>query len=107
MNKSYCQSIDTPITDDGVNTLEDILSEEVNPFSDTFTKDTISLALKCLNKREYKVITEFYGLNGIEERPIKDIAKEMNLGDERIRQIRKGAIKKLEKKFGKTLKTLL
>ena len=35
------------------------------------------------------------------------IAKEMNLGDERIRQIRKGAIKKLERRCGKTLKTLL
>jgi DNA-directed RNA polymerase sigma subunit (sigma70/sigma32) len=31
----------------------------------------------------------------------------MNLGDERIRQLRKGAIKKLERRCGKTLKTLL
>ena len=38
---------------------------------------------------------------------IAEIAKEMNLGDERIRQIRKGAIKKLNKRCGKVLKTLL
>ena len=31
----------------------------------------------------------------------------MGLGDERIRQIRKGAVKKLEKRCGKTLTTLL
>lgn len=107
MDKSYCQSIDTPITDDGKTTVEDTLTEETKPFTDTFTKDSISIALKTLNSREYKVISEFYGLEGNVEKSIKDIAKEMNLGDERIRQIRKGAIKKLEKRCGKTLKTLL
>lgn len=107
MDKSYCQSIDTPITEDGKTTVEDTLTDEIKPFTDTFTKDTISNVLKILNPREYKVITEFYGLDGYTEKSIKDIAKEMNLGDERIRQIRKGAIKKLEKRCGKTLKTLL
>lgn len=107
LNKSYCQSIDTPVTDDGKTTIENILMEEIKPFSDSFTKESISLALKTLNQREYKVITEFYGLDGQLERPIKDIAKEMGLGDERVRQLRKGAIKKLSKRCGKTLKTLL
>ena len=107
IDKSYCQSIDSPITDDGKTTVEDILTEEISPFVDIFTKDTIKDVLKVLNPREYKVITEFYGLDGQTEKSIKEIAKEMNLGDERIRQIRKGAIKKLEKRCGKTLKTLL
>ena len=107
INKSYCQSIDTPITDDGKTTVENTLVEDPTPFTDTFTKDAIHNALKTLNPREYKVVTEFYGLDGYSERTIKDIAKELNLGDERIRQIRKGAIKKLEKKCGKILKTLL
>lgn len=107
MDKSYCQSIDSPITDDGKTTVEDTLTEEINPFTDAFTKETIKNVLKILNPREYKVITEYYGLNGVLEKSIKEIAKEMNLGDERVRQIRKGAIKKLEKRCGKTLKTLL
>jgi len=107
LNKSYCQSIDTPITDDGKTTIENTLVEEIKPFSDAFTKESISSALKILNPREYKVITEFYGLDGQLERPIKDIAKEMGLGDERVRQLRKGAIKKLSKRCGKTLETLL
>lgn len=107
LNKSYCQSIDTPITEDGKTTIENTLIEEIRPFSDSFTKESISFALKTLNPREYKVITEFYGLDGQLERPIKDIAKEMGLGDERVRQLRKGAIKKLNKRCGKTLKTLL
>lgn len=107
MDKSYCQSIDTPITEDGKTTVEDTLTDEQNPFTDTFTKDAISNALKVLNPREYKVITEFYGLDGKTEKSIKEIAGELRLGDERVRQIRKAAIKKLEKRCGKILKTLL
>lgn len=107
LNKSYCQSIDTPITEDGKSSVEDILTEEVKPFSDFFTKEAILDSLKILNPREYKVVTEYYGLGGNSERSIKEIAKEMNLGDERIRQLRKEAIKKLSKRCGKTLKTLL
>ena len=48
-----------------------------------------------------------YGLDGQYERTIKDIAKEMGLGDERIRQLRKSGIKKLKQRCGKTLETLL
>lgn len=107
MDKSYCSSLDTPVTEDGKTTIEDVLGEEVSPFTDNFTKEAISSCLKILNPREYKVITEFYGLDGQDERPIKDIAKEMDLGDERVRQLRKAAIKKLEKRCGKILKTLL
>ena len=107
MDKSYCVSIDTPVVEDSSMTIGDTLIDVDKPFSDTFVKDSVSKALQCLNPREYKVITEFYGLDGNYERPIKEIAEEMNLGDERIRQIRKSAIKKLEKRCGKTLKTLL
>ena len=107
MDKSYCESLDTPVTDDGKTTVEDTLTEDLKPFTDIFTKDAINDSLKVLNSREYKVISEFYGLDGHTEKPIKDIALELNLGDERVRQIRKGAVKKLEKRCGKILKTLL
>lgn len=102
MNKSYCQSIDSPVYDKPI----DVIEPE-NPFTDTFTKEAISEVLKCLNKREYKVVTEFYGLEGNSEHTIKEIAQEMNLGDERVRQLRKEAIKKLKSRYSKTLKTLL
>ena len=107
MDKSYCQSFDTPMSDDGSITLGDTLANEETPYSDTFTKDAISKALSCLNSREYKVITEFYGLEGQIERPIKEIAKEMNLGDERVRQLRKSGIKKLKAGYKNLLETLL
>ena len=107
LNKSYCQSLETPISEDGKTTVEDTLSEEITPFSDNFTKETIHKALNILNPREYKVITEYYGLEGRLERTIKEIAKEMGLGDERVRQLRKGAVKKLQNRCGNILKTLL
>lgn len=107
MDKSYCESLDTPVTDDGATTIEDTIGYESNAINDVFTKDTISKCLKVLDEREYKVITEFYGLDGKLETPIKDIAKEMGLGDERVRQIRKRAIKKLQHRWGNTLKVLL
>ena len=107
MNKSSCISLDTPVTEDEKTTLEEILSNDITPFSDVFTSDTINKCLKVLNSREYKVISEYYGLNGRAERTIKEISKEIGLGEERIRQIRKGAIKKLKQKKGKTLETLL
>lgn len=106
-NKSYCESLDKSINEDGKTKLEDVLYEPSKPFSDVFTIETISKSLRILNPREYKVITEFYGLDGQEERAIKDIALEMNLGDERVRQIRKDAVKKLRRRFGNILKTLL
>ena len=107
MNKSYCQSIESPVTDDEKTTIEDVLKEEPTPFTDVFTKETISSVLKILNDREYKVISEFYGLDGQFDKSIKEIAKEMNLGEERVRQIRKGAIKKLYRRCGNVLKDLL
>lgn len=107
LNKSYCQSIETPISEDGKATVEDTLTEEILPFSDNFTRETIKKALNLLNPREYKVITEYYGLEGQLERTIKEIAKEMGLGDERVRQLRKGAVKKLQNRCGNVLKTLL
>lgn len=107
LDKSYCQSLDTPVSEDGETTIEDTLGYEQTPFTDTFTKDTISNCLKVLNNREYKVISEFYGLDGKQEKSIKELAVELELGEERVRQIRKGAVKKLEKRCGKILKTLL
>jgi RNA polymerase primary sigma factor len=107
IDKSNVQSLDTIISDDGKTTLKDIIVDSKENISDQFTIDTINNSLKVLNSREYKVITEFYGLDGQQERSIKDIAKEMNLGSERVRQLRKSGIKKLLQKKGKTLKTLL
>ena len=57
-------------------------------------------SLGCLNERERKVITLYYGL-GTNALTMIEIAMEMGLKRERVRQIRKKAERKLRKPFSK------
>ena len=108
VNKSYCQSLDTIITDDNKLTLEDIIPDESNFSYDPFTKEYIEKSINLiLNEREKFVINRYYGLNGYTEKTIKEIAQELGLGEERVRQIRKNSIIKLKKRKEKSFKTLL
>lgn len=108
VNKSYCQSLDTIITDDNKLTLEDIIPDESNSSYDPFAKEYIEKSINLiLNERERFVINNYYGLNGYSEKTIKEIAQELGLGEERVRQIRKNSIIKLKKRKEKSFKTLL
>lgn len=108
VNKSYCQSLDTMITDDNKLTLEDVIPDESNFSYDPFTKEYIEKSINLiLNEREKFVINRYYGLNGYTEKTIKEIAQELGLGEERVRQIRKNSIIKLKKRKEKSFKTLL
>jgi RNA polymerase primary sigma factor len=57
-------------------------------------------SLGCLNERERKVITLYYGL-GTNALTMIEIAMEMGLKRERVRQIRKKAERKLRKPLRK------
>lgn len=105
LDKSYCQSLDTPLNE--TTTLEDTLYEEQSTLSDQFTKESISQMLNGLTDREYYVITNFYGLEGKFETSINDIAKDLQLSPERVRQIRKIALRKLKSRHESALKSLL
>ena len=108
INKSYCQSLDTIITDDNKLTLEDIIPDDSNSSYDPFAKEYIEKSINLiLNEREKFVINRYYGLNGYSEKTIKEIAQELGLGEERVRQIRKNSIIKLKKRKEKSFKTLL
>ena len=108
INKSYCQSLDTVITDDNKLTLEDIIPDDSNSSYDPFAKEYIEKSINLiLNEREKFVINRYYGLNGYTEKTIKEIAQELGLGEERVRQIRKNSIIKLKKRKEKSFKTLL
>lgn len=105
-DKSYCQSLDNPITEDEKTTIADTITDNPDPFKDTFVTEAILQSLECLTPREQKVIKEFYGIN-CKEKSIKELASEMNLGEERVRQLRKEGIKKLYQRKRITLKSLL
>ena len=57
-------------------------------------------SLGCLNERERKVIILYYGL-GTDALTMMEIAEEMGLKRERVRQIRKKAERKLRKPLTK------
>ena len=107
LNKNSCISFDTPVINGEKLTVLDTIADESSDVYNNFSNEIINNCLKILSEREYKVIVEYYGLNGEAEKSIKEIAKELNIGDERIRQLRKNAVKKLYNRFGNLLKPLL
>lgn len=106
LNRSYCQSIDSPISDDSKSSLKDIIPNEDSPFTDSFTRDTLIDIISNLNSRESKVISEYFGI-GTDQKTVKEIALELNIGEERVRQLKKDGIKRLRQRYGNVLKTLL
>lgn len=59
-------------------------------------KDTIGLLMKCLHEREIKILTLFYGLGDGKEMTLDEVGKEMNLTNERVRQIKEKALTKIK-----------
>jgi RNA polymerase primary sigma factor len=76
-----------------------------NLYEDTIYKDGLShdmsLALKSLTEREKKIINMAYGVGYYKEYTDHEIADELNLTSERVRQIRHKAIDKLKEQYVK------
>ena len=58
--------------------------------------DDVEFSLGSLNERERKVVTAYFGI-GQERLTMAEIAEDMNLRRERVRQIRNKAIRRLKK----------
>lgn len=67
----------------------DVLSED-------FKKELSRVLTDILPKREYKVISLFYGLDGNDKLPMKEVCEYIGLTKERARQICKKAILRLQ-----------
>jgi RNA polymerase primary sigma factor len=59
--------------------------------------------LSTLNKRESKIIKMYFGLESGQEMNLREIGEELNLTNERVRQIKDFALKKL-RTYGKSMK---
>ncbi len=69
------------------------------PYSEMLTDEELKKTLdlvKTLDAREAKIITMRFGLDGAEPVDLKEIAVELNLTRERVRQIQKLALSKLK-----------
>lgn len=103
--KKLCMSLDTPLgnsDDDGDSTLVDVVRNDNSPLADNSLEQStktkiIKNALDKLSNKEHDVITLCFGFTGQEYTP-EIVAKLFGCTPERIRQIRKEAIRKLRKK---------
>ena len=103
--RSRAISIDQPIPVGSSNnfTLQHVLENEDTPKTDEYlNKELLSFeiqkGLSELNEREKKIILAIYGLNGTHH-TMAEIAEDMGLKRERVRQIRNKALRKLHKKM--------
>ena len=103
--KKICMSLDTPLgsnDDDGDSTLVDIVKNNNSPLADndieqSYKTNVINKVLNGLSNKEHDIIILCYGFTGQEYTP-ELISPLFGCTPERIRQIRKEAIKKLRKK---------
>ena len=87
----------------------DIIPDGEPPLEDKVNKKYVSKEihryLDKLTVREHDILIMYFGL-GIEPVSHKTIAAMYGVGTERIRQIKEGALNKLQRRFGNKLKTL-
>lgn len=103
--KKVCMSLDTPLGsngDDGDSTLVDIVKNNNSPLADnnieqSYKTNVINKVLNGLSNKEHDIIILCYGFTGQEYTP-ELISPLFGCTPERIRQIRKEAIKKLRKR---------
>lgn len=103
--KKVCMSLDTPLgsnDDDRDSTLVDIVKNNNSPLADnnieqSYKTNVINKVLNELSNKEHDIIILCYGFTGQEYTP-ELISPLFGCTPERIRQIRKEAIKKLRKR---------
>jgi RNA polymerase primary sigma factor len=66
-------------------------------------KQEINSVFEDLNEREIRILNMHFGLNGYHEMSLKEIGEELNLTNERVRQIKEFSLKKL-RMYGKSSK---
>jgi|GEM_PF-220140 len=95
-------SLDLPVGEDGDTSLGDLVEDVSAPApedvaSSSVLRQQIREMLKVLPDRERKIIELRFGLVDGREWTLEEVGKTMNLTRERIRQLEKGALRKLRK----------
>ena len=93
-------SLETPIGEDGVSELRDLIEDKSAPFTEDVVthnsmREQLDQALGCLKTSERQVIELRFGLIDGQSRTLEEIGGVLNLTRERIRQIERNALTKL------------
>lgn len=99
-------SLDTPIGEEKEATLAELVSDTsaFNPFDQLDQKDihdSLTEVINKLNLREREVISNRFGLNGIEPITLEEVGAKMGVTRERIRQLQNTALSKMRQAFQK------
>ncbi|MBZ0335472.1 RNA polymerase sigma factor RpoD/SigA [Marinobacter sp. AL4B] len=98
-------STDVPLVEDGSFTLADrldagVLTRPDQPFQARDRMVRLERMLSELSDRERDILTRRYGLGLIEPDTLQTISEQIGLSRERVRQIEKSALRKLQALFG-------
>ncbi len=103
-------SVDAPLGGKANMSFLSVLIDSNSPFADervynSSVVDAVEYALRTLNEREYHIITALFGI-GQDNMTMAEIAADMKLRRERVRQIRNRAIRRLKKSYKSRLKEI-
>ena len=103
-------SVDAPLGYRSNMSLLSVLVNQDAPFADErihseAIEEAIEFALGSLDKRESRVVNAFFGINQ-EHETMVEIAEDMDLKRERVRQIRDKAVRKLRKAYRNRMQEL-
>lgn len=111
---THTTSIDAPFGDDDDGSMADMLLSDDNDLKSDSSVEKESMAQfvndllrEVLNAREQKIVRESFGI-GVMEKKLEEIAGDMGMTRERIRQLREKAIRKIRfSKYANTLRQYL
>ena len=109
----YAASLDAPIISDAETTLKEFIPDEHSSTVDSVVAKTnlsvrIKEALSTLNPREEQIVRMRFGIGYETEHTLDQVGRQFNLTRERIRQIERRALEKIEEsEIGIVLKSFL
>ena len=95
-------SLDAPVGEDGETQVSDLVEDQAaiqpdNSIEHMLDKERVGNLMEVMNSREKQVLDMRFGLLDGKPRTLAEVAKELDVSRERVRQIEEEALKKLRK----------
>lgn len=92
--------LDNNVTDESDNSFSDLIKSDdlekmQNKVNKSFLKRELTSVMSSLTETEKQIISHYFGINDSGELTLKEIGKKVGLSNERVRQIKETALKKM------------